>query len=90
MEREKPPPLAKVVVRAGSVQGLGIQLNTYNSVIALTPGGHADVDGVDLQHGDKILGIEVEGRRVLCSMTQALSDILPRDATQHTLLVLHS
>lgn len=85
--RDKPPPPAKIKLKIGA-RGMGVQLDGFNKVLALTPGGQAHADGVDIRPGDKVLGVDVDGKTVLCG-TQALSKILPPGIrTELTLLVL--
>ena len=86
-EQSTPPTSVRVAVTRGPT-GFGVQLDAFNNVVSLLPGGPAAMEGADLHAGDKVLGVEVAGRIVLCG-TQPLARILPRDAGPNiTLLVL--
>lgn len=73
--------LVKVVVHAGP-NGIGCRLDAYNTVVDVMSGA-----ACDLRLGDKIMGVEVDGRRILCG-TGSLANILPRDRSEHTLCVM--
>ena len=56
-------------------------------VVGLLPGGQAELDGVQLNVGDKVLGCEADGRVLLCG-TKPLASVLPQERDEHTLLVM--
>ena len=56
-------------------------------VVGLLPGGQAELDGVQLNVGDKVLGCEADGRILLCG-TKPLASVLPQERDEHTLLVM--
>lgn len=61
--------------------GLGVQINPQNVVMSLVPGGQAELDGVRLSPGDKVVGVDgvLLGARPLASVL--------RPAASHILLV---